>query len=70
MPRHVRPRLGQRKKLLEIGSITKLFTALLLSDMASRGEVRLDGPAGELLPAPAGTGVRRKGRKHRTDDCA
>jgi CubicO group peptidase (beta-lactamase class C family) len=68
MPRHVRRRLGQRKKLLEIGSITKLFTALLLSDMASRGEVRLDEPVGELLPA--GTGVRRKGRKHRTDDCA
>jgi serine-type D-Ala-D-Ala carboxypeptidase/endopeptidase len=39
------------KTLFEIGSITKLFTALLLSDMAVRGEVRLDEPVAELLPA-------------------
>ena len=39
------------KTLFEIGSITKLFTALLLSDMASRGEVRMDEPVSELLPA-------------------
>src|ERR1700733_12467542 len=39
------------RTLFEIGSITKLFTALLLSDMAHRGEVRLDEPVAELLPA-------------------
>ena len=39
------------KTMFEIGSITKLFTALLLSDMANRGEVRLDEPVAELLPA-------------------
>jgi D-alanyl-D-alanine-carboxypeptidase/D-alanyl-D-alanine-endopeptidase len=39
------------KTLFEIGSITKLFTALLFSDMAVRGEVRLDEPVAELLPA-------------------
>jgi serine-type D-Ala-D-Ala carboxypeptidase/endopeptidase len=39
------------KTLFEIGSITKLFTALVLSDMANRGEVGLDEPVAELLPA-------------------
>jgi D-alanyl-D-alanine-carboxypeptidase/D-alanyl-D-alanine-endopeptidase len=39
------------KTLFEIGSITKLFTALLLSDMANRGEVGLDEPVADLLPA-------------------
>jgi D-alanyl-D-alanine-carboxypeptidase/D-alanyl-D-alanine-endopeptidase len=49
------------KTIFEIGSITKLFTALLLSDMANRGEVRPDEPVAELLPA--GTRVpMRNGR--------
>jgi D-alanyl-D-alanine-carboxypeptidase/D-alanyl-D-alanine-endopeptidase len=30
--------------VFEIGSITKVFTALLLADMAQRGEARLDDP--------------------------
>lgn len=34
----------------EIGSITKVFTATLLSDMARRGEVGLDDPAARYLP--------------------
>jgi D-alanyl-D-alanine-carboxypeptidase/D-alanyl-D-alanine-endopeptidase len=34
-----------------IGSITKTFTALLLQDMADRGEVKLDDPVGEYLPS-------------------
>lgn len=34
----------------EIGSITKLFTALLLADMARRGEAALDEPVAALLP--------------------
>ena len=46
------------KTLFEIGSITKLFTALLLSDMANQGEVRLDEPVAELLPAGTRVPVR------------
>lgn len=34
----------------EIGSITKVFTGMLLADLAVRGEVRLDDPIGEHLP--------------------
>ena len=37
--------------LFEIGSITKAFTGILLAEMAGRGEVRLDQPVAELLPA-------------------
>jgi CubicO group peptidase (beta-lactamase class C family) len=33
-----------------IGSITKTFTALLLQDMADRGEVKLDDPVARYLP--------------------
>lgn len=36
--------------MFEIGSITKVFTAALLAEMAGRGEVRLDQPVAELLP--------------------
>lgn len=36
--------------IFEIGSVTKVFTALLLADAAQRGEVRLDQPVRELLP--------------------
>lgn len=34
----------------EIGSITKLFTGLLLEDMVRRGDVKLDEPIDDLLP--------------------
>jgi CubicO group peptidase (beta-lactamase class C family) len=34
----------------EIGSITKVFTSLLLADMAEKGEVRLDDPVAKYLP--------------------
>ncbi len=34
----------------EIGSITKVFTALLLTEMAERGEVALDDPVEKYLP--------------------
>jgi len=37
--------------LFEIGSCTKTFTALLLQDMARRGEVKLDDPVSKYLPA-------------------
>jgi serine-type D-Ala-D-Ala carboxypeptidase/endopeptidase len=36
--------------LFEIGSITKVFTALLLQDMVDRGEVKLEDPIGKFLP--------------------
>ena len=36
--------------IFEIGSITKVFTSLLLADMADRKEVRLDDPAAAFLP--------------------
>jgi D-alanyl-D-alanine-carboxypeptidase/D-alanyl-D-alanine-endopeptidase len=37
--------------VFEIGSITKVFTSLLLAEMAQRGEVRLDDPIAKYLPA-------------------
>lgn len=37
--------------LFEIGSVTKVFTASLLAEMAARGEVKLDEPVTRLLPA-------------------
>lgn len=36
--------------LFEIGSITKVFTALLLEDMVDHGELRLDDRIGKFLP--------------------
>jgi CubicO group peptidase (beta-lactamase class C family) len=39
--------------LFEIGSISKVFTALLLADMVNKGEVALDDPAAKYLPAGA-----------------
>ncbi len=41
--------LGERS-VFEIGSITKVFTAILLADMAARGEVGLDDPVSMYLP--------------------
>ena len=36
--------------VFEIGSITKVFTALLLADMAESGELSLDDPIAKFLP--------------------
>jgi len=36
--------------LFEIGSITKVFTAILLADLSLSGEVALDEPLQALLP--------------------
>ena len=36
--------------LFEIGSVTKVFTALLLAEAVTRGELSLDTPLGDLLP--------------------
>jgi serine-type D-Ala-D-Ala carboxypeptidase/endopeptidase len=37
--------------IFEIGSVSKVFTSLLLADMVQRGEVRLDDPVAKYLPA-------------------
>lgn len=37
--------------LYEIGSISKVFTALILADMVNKGEVALDDPADAYMPA-------------------
>lgn len=39
-----------QKTVFEIGSITKVFTSLLLTDMVARGEVKLDDPVAKYLP--------------------
>jgi D-alanyl-D-alanine-carboxypeptidase/D-alanyl-D-alanine-endopeptidase len=44
-----RPLNGQT--IFEIGSETKVFTSLLLADMVQRGEVALDDPVANYLPA-------------------
>ena len=41
--------------LFEIGSITKIFTTLLLQNVVERGEVKLDDPIGKFLPASVKT---------------
>ena len=50
------------RTLFEIGSITKVFTGILLADMAERGEVRLDDPIAHFLPQ--GTSVPSRNGKH------
>jgi D-alanyl-D-alanine-carboxypeptidase/D-alanyl-D-alanine-endopeptidase len=46
--------------VFEIGSITKVFTALLLADMVQRREVALADPVSSLLPA--GAKIPEKGK--------
>ncbi len=48
--------------VFEIGSITKVFTSLLLADMVERGEVKLDDPVSKFLP-PTVTVPSRNGRQ-------
>lgn len=55
--------------LFEIGSVTKVFTALLLADAVQRGEVALTDPVEKYLPA--GTKVpERDGKKITLHDLA
>jgi serine-type D-Ala-D-Ala carboxypeptidase/endopeptidase len=51
--------------VFEIGSITKVFTALLLADMVERGEVALDDPVAKYLPSamPGGVSLAMHDRK-------
>ena len=48
--------------IFEIDSITKVFTSLLLQGMADRGELKLDDPITNFLPATV-TVPSRKGRQ-------
>lgn len=44
--------------VFEIGSLTKLFTSVLLADAVQRGEVGLEDPIAEYLPEEVDTPVR------------
>lgn len=55
--------------IFEIGSVTKVFTALLLADMVERGEVRLDTPVAQLL-GPDAVVPSRNGRQITLQDLA
>ncbi len=44
--------------VFEIGSATKVFTAILLADMVERGEVSLDDPISKYLPKSVKTPTR------------
>jgi D-alanyl-D-alanine-carboxypeptidase/D-alanyl-D-alanine-endopeptidase len=44
------PRTVDGDTIFEIGSVTKIFTSLVLADMVSRKEVALDDPAAKYLP--------------------
>ncbi len=39
------------KTIYEIGSVTKMFTDLMLADLVLKGEVKLDDPVSKYLPA-------------------
>ena len=45
------PRPLDAQTIFEIGSMTKVFTSLLLADMVQKGEVKLDNPVAKYLPA-------------------
>jgi D-alanyl-D-alanine-carboxypeptidase/D-alanyl-D-alanine-endopeptidase len=47
------PRRVDGDTIFEIGSVTKVFTSLLLADLAQRGEVALADPVEKYLPAGA-----------------
>lgn len=55
--------------VFEIGSITKVFTATLLSDMVQRGEVKLDDPVARFLPKTVAVPARA-GRQIKLVDLA
>ena len=55
--------------MFEIGSVTKVFTALLLMDMVERGEVALSDPVAIYLPSGI-TVPQRQGRQITLRDLA
>ena len=48
--------------LYELGSITKVFTSILLADMVIKGELKLDDPISKFLPKSVKSPIR-KGRE-------
>jgi len=63
------PRPLNGDTLYEIGSITKVFTSLLLAEAVERGEVALTDPVGKFLPAKV-TMPERGGRSITLQDLA
>ncbi len=55
--------------LFEIGSVTKVFTSLLLADMVQRGDVALTDPVSKYLPAAVKV-PERNGRQITLQDLA
>src|ERR1700685_2721492 len=55
--------------IFEIGSVTKVFTSLLLADMVQRGEVALTDPVAKYLP-PGVKVPERDGRQITLEDLA
>jgi serine-type D-Ala-D-Ala carboxypeptidase/endopeptidase len=55
--------------IFEIGSVTKVFTSLLLADMVQRGEVALTDPVAKYLPPGVKT-PERNGRQITLEDLA
>ena len=51
------------RSVFEIGSITKVFTAILLADMVAKGEVSLDDPVAKYLPGDEVTIPSRNDRE-------
>ena len=51
------------QSVFEIGSITKVFTGILLANMAAKGEVSLDDPIAKYLPEDEVTMPTRGGRE-------
>jgi len=56
------PPLGEQS-VFEIGSITKVFTAIVLADMVAKGEVKLDDPVAKYLPEGEVTMPTRAGKE-------
>ena len=54
--------LGERS-VFEIGSTTKVFTAILLADMVAKGEVAFDDPVAKFLPEGEVTMPTRGGKE-------
>jgi len=63
------PRPVNGDSVFEIGSVTKVFTALLLADMAQRAEVALTDPVAKFLP-PEASVPGRAGRSITVRDLA
>jgi CubicO group peptidase (beta-lactamase class C family) len=54
--------VGPADSLFEIGSLTKLFTSLLLAEMAEEGMLGLDDPLAACLDGSSGSARRAAGR--------